>query len=113
MIPTQQYVFTATLDRVIDGDTIQVQLDQGLHTYRAERLRLLRVNAPEVHGPSKPAGDAATAYTTDWLAGQQLVISTYKSDVFGRYLAEVWRTSDGANLNDDLLASGHAVPFVR
>lgn len=116
-IPEQKWVFTATLRRVIDGDTLDMDIDQGMHAHRIERLRLLRVNAPEMHGDTKVAGEASKNYVIAWFdallftSGSSIVIQTYKSDVFGRYLAEVWRTSDGANLADDLLAAGMAVPF--
>ena len=110
MIPEQTYVFRGVVTRVVDGDTLDIDLDQGLHCHRLERLRLLRVNAPEMKGDTKAAGEAAKAYVTSWLSGA-VVVQTYKGDAFGRYLAEVWRTYDGANLSDDLLASGHAVPY--
>ena len=121
-MPTTLYVYRARLERVVDGDPIDVTISLGLHDYRLERLRLLGVNAPEVHGPSRPAGLAATEFTADWLTvavppddpdGWPLVIRTTKSDAFGRFLCSVWRTVDGRNLNADLLASGNAVPFAR
>jgi micrococcal nuclease len=117
MIPEQTWVYRAKCTRTIDGDTLDVELDQGLHTYRVERLRLLGVNAPEVHGATKAAGDAAMAYVREWLAVAgtdpwPLVVQTYRTDSFGRYLGAVWRIVDGANLSDDLLNSGNAVPFM-
>lgn len=112
-IPAQQYVFRATVRRVVDADTVDASIDVGFHTYHVERLRLLRVNAPEVTGATKAAGLASKAFVQEWfaVAGSGLVVQTYLADSFGRYLAEVWRTTDGANLSDDLLAAGMAVPF--
>ena len=115
-MPAQVYVYQARLERVIDGDTLDVTLSMGLHAYRVERLRLLSVDCPEVHGPTRVAGLAATAYTTAWLeaAGPEpwpLIVQTYKSDDFGRFLGTVWRISDGACLNLSLLDSGHAVAY--
>jgi micrococcal nuclease len=115
-MPTQAWVYRAKLERVIDGDTLQIQLDMGLHAYRVERLRLLGVNAPEVHGATKAAGDAATAYVREWLAAAgadpwPLVVQTYRTDNFGRYLGAVWRVVDGANLSNDLIYSGNAVAY--
>jgi micrococcal nuclease len=111
------WVYRAYCVRVVDGDTLDVYLDSGFHSYRVERLRLLGVNCPEVRGPTKAAGDAATRYVGDWLVVAEtpadewsLVIQTQKTDVFGRYLTTLWRVVDGACLNEDLLASGHAVP---
>lgn len=118
-IPTQAWVFAAQLDRVIDGDTIVVTLDLGFHLTWSYSLRLLGINCPEVHGATKDAGLAAAAYTQAWLdaaavggAAWPLLVMTHKSDDFGRYLARVWRLVDNACLNDDLLTSGHAVPFM-
>ena len=109
--------FRAKLVRVLDGDTCDVMLDAGFQTYREERLRLLGVNCPEVHGATRAAGLEATRFSANWLAaagdGWSLVVESSKSDVFGRYLARVTRVSDGACLNDDLLAAGHAVPWQR
>ena len=49
-----------------------------------------------------------------WVEGMEwpLTVQTAKSDAFGRYLARIWRTTDGRCLNDDLLAAGHAVVFM-
>jgi len=111
------WTYRARVVAVVDGDTLDVTLDQGLHTTRTERLRLLAVNAPEVKGQSKPAGLAATAFVRAWLAEAgadewPLVVRTERADAFGRFLARVWRTSDGACLNDALLAAGQAVRFM-
>ena len=115
-MPQHAWVFPATLVRVVDADTIDCLIDVAMHGRRIERLRLLGVNAPETRGATKAAGDAATGYVVWWLsqAGGDwpLRIETHKSDVFGRYLALVWRVYDGRCLNDDLVSSGHAVPFM-
>lgn len=110
-VPLQLYVFNCTVVKVVDGDTLDCDIDLGLHCHRIERVRLLRVNAPEMTGASREAGLASKKFVEDWLTGQQVIIKTYKSDAFGRYLAEVWRTSDGASLNDALLDGGWATPF--
>ena len=110
-IPEQTYVFRGVVTRVVDGDTLDIDLDVGLHCHRLERLRLLRVNAPEMRGETKAAGEAALKFVRDWVySATAITVQTYKGDAFGRYLAEVWR-HDGANLSDDLLANGHAVPY--
>jgi micrococcal nuclease len=115
-MPLHSWVFPARLVKVVDGDTVDVLIDQGMHAHRIERLRLLSVNAPETHIPTKVAGDAATAFVVGWMGmavGEwPLVVETHKSDVFGRYLALVFRITDGACLNDDLIASGNAAPFM-
>ena len=115
-MPEHKWVFPAQLTRVVDGDTLDIVCDQGMHSRRIERLRLLRVNAPEMRTTTYEAGHAAKAYVEAWMAEGAIgdwpyVVETHKSDVFGRYLAEVWRLSDGANLSDALLDSGNAVAY--
>jgi len=39
---------TARVRRAIDGDTIELDLPDPTGTYPYERVRLLRVNAPEI-----------------------------------------------------------------
>lgn len=112
------WAYRARCERVIDGDTLDVTIDQGLHTHRTERVRLLGVNTPELKGATRPAGLAAAGYVTSWLGMAPyddewpLIVQTAKGDAFGRWLARVWRRSDGRELNADLLAAGHAVVFM-
>lgn len=104
------YLYAAHADRVIDGDTIQLTVDVGFNIHITQRIRLLGVNCPE-HGT--PEGDAATAYTTQWLAqhGLDLVLRTVKdrNDKYGRLLGIVM--AGAHSLNDDLVTTGHAVPY--
>ena len=105
--------YRAKLDRTIDGDTVQVELDAGMHTYRIERLRLLDCWAPEVRGPERYAGLAAKRWVDEWFAvipvqSWPLIIRTEKSDAFGRYLAMVYRVDTLACLNTEMVAAGHA-----
>ena len=116
-MPAQLWVYRARPLLVVDGDTVDVLIDAGFRASRTERLRLLGLNTPEVRGESRPAGLAARAFVSTWLAGigtsdWPLVIQTAKADAFGRYLATIWRAVDGCCLNDDILAAGHAVPFM-
>lgn len=115
------FTYQARAIKVIDGDTIDVILDVGFRATRTERLRLLGVNSPEMHGPTHDAGQAAKDFTikmlTEWGAfdeGWPLIVTTQKSDVFGRYLALVSSNKDPfMDLSTALLASGNAVPFKR
>jgi micrococcal nuclease len=123
--------YPSKLDRTVDGDTVIMILDLGMHVYRHERIRLARCNAPEM---STPEGKVAASYTSQWMAlvsnptelarvhvhrisvsgpdpEWPFVVRTVSQDNYGRWLAEIWRTTDNRNLSDDLLQSGHAVVY--
>ena len=111
---TVPYVYRADLVKIVDGDTIDADVSLGFHLRSVQRMRLLRINAPESKGETREAGKAATARLAELLAGKRLLVRTEKSDAFGRFLAEVITVdADGRelNVNDEMLASGHAVPF--
>ena len=94
--------------KVVDGDTVDVNIDLGFGTHKHERLRLARINAWEVRGTERPAGLLAR----DWLKGQilgktvQLETFDDKQGKYGRYIAEI--VINGASINDALVANGHA-----
>jgi micrococcal nuclease len=119
-IPAVPYTFRAALVRVIDGDTVVLKIDFRAHRYGDVAVRLLGVNAPELHGATAAAGRAARDWVLAWLCRAALdggewplVVETEldKDDKFGRLLAHVWRVSDEHRLSDDLLGSGHAVTY--
>jgi micrococcal nuclease len=92
---------------VLDGDTIVVRRSGGTD----ETIRLLGVDTPETHHPTKPVqcfGPEAAAYTTKRLFGQvvQLEDDVERHDVYGRRLAYVYL--DGRNYERELLQRGYA-----
>jgi micrococcal nuclease len=107
--PTYQY--RATLERVIDGDTLVVHLDLGLRMTATVPLRLLGVNSPEM---KTDAGKAARAWALDWLGRTaELLVTTEKDpEKYGRWLAIVQRPGGGETLNDALVDAGMAAPYM-
>ena len=114
------------IEKIVDGDTIDfiVDLGFGLSYGRGKhlRVRLLGINTPEVRGTEKEAGLAAKQFVVDWFTrheGRPLFLKTVKDKTgkYGRYLGEILaQEPEGAipefhNLNRDLLATGHAVPY--
>lgn len=130
---TDEWSFTwrGFLARTIDGDTVDLFIDKGDHTYGLNRIRLLGINAPENETTTKVAGQSAKDYVQRWMEDAHataienvhfekgmtftwpLAITTKKSDSFNRYLGLIIvRAGDGVSLNDALLQSGHAVAFM-
>lgn len=107
------YHYSARVTGAYDGDTITVEIDLGLKTaVKGEKLRLHRINAPEMRGDEKVAGKASRDYLRSRILGKEVIIETIKDKKgkYGRYLAEIWQEQDGeyVNINDELVAQGHA-----
>lgn len=93
---------------VVDGDTIDVVIDQGFSTYRRERLRLKAIDTAEIYGASDDRGTATEQrqFVIDWLAEATgtdapewpLAVTTEETGKYGRYVAEVIRRIDGESL---------------
>jgi len=110
----QPYFYKARVEKVVDGDTIEVTIDLGFLLTTRRRLRLLRVNTAEIHAQEdslRQKAANAKERMIELLTGKDILIRTEKADSFGRFLAEVWL--DEMNVNDWLLAEGLAVPFKR
>jgi len=105
------YRYSASLVKVVDGDTLDFMVDLGFNISHKVRVRLYGVNTPELKSGSEDA-KVAKQFTTLWLAAcSDLTVETIKdkSDKYGRFLAKVW---DGDKcLNTDLLVKGLAVPY--
>lgn len=106
------HTYMAKVVRVVDGDTIDVDIDLGFSIVSRQRLRLARIDAPEVRGESKARGTKATEYVEDKLHGFPgvIVTTTKGKEKYGRYIAEVV-IHTGENLSDLLLSEGLAEEY--
>lgn len=115
------HVYTVEVARVIDGDTLEVEIDLGFDVIRRQKLRLADVDAP----PAKTSGGrAATRLTRDRMArAERVVVKTVRTeDPHGRYVGHVFYSTvpatldetfrHGTHLNAELAAAGLARPVV-
>ena len=108
------YHYKAYIASVYDGDTCTADIDLGLGVYvKGEKLRLSRINAPEVRGEERPMGLLSRDFLREKIDGKQVVIQTTKDKKgkYGRYLAEILLADEADNLvniNDLLVDSGFA-----
>jgi micrococcal nuclease len=94
------------VERVVDGDTIEVELD-GV----AEDVRYIGVDTPETVKPESPVecfGPQASAFNHRLVEGRQvrLVFGVERRDVYDRLLAYVY--FDHRFVNAELLRKGFA-----
>lgn len=107
------YDYRCSLIRVVDADTLWLDVDLGCDTHLRLSIRLHGLNAPE---RGTVQGADATRYTSAWLAdSRRLGLRTIKDtkEKFGRYLGVVYDPEQptAPTLNEALLAAGHAVPY--
>lgn len=123
------YTYKARCLKVIDGDTLELEIDLGMKTYRVDRIRLFGIDTPETYGVKKGSdehqkGTLATKRVVELLKPEDrllglddeptaLWVETVKDKTgkYGRYLATVWFEQDGdlVNLNELLVDEGHAI----
>jgi len=105
--PALNFVYSATVERIVDGDTVELMLDLGFKVFWKSTCRFARINAPE---KNTPEGVTAKAFLVSQLpVGTEVIIRSTKLDKYGRGLIEIWKSD--VNLNDLMLYSKNAVPY--
>jgi micrococcal nuclease len=93
------YQYKAIIEKVIDGDTLEISIDLGLSVWiRGEKIRLYGINTPEVYGVKKGSPDwilgnrVSEFVKTIVKAKAEILIQTFKDkqEKYGRYLALVY-----------------------
>lgn len=108
------YRYAARLCRVVDGDTVWLDVDLGFRVTLRLDFRLLGIDAPELVGATRGAGLDAKAELERLLSLGPLHIESEKpgpTDKYGRWLARVFVTTPAGMLDvsEDLARRG----FVR
>jgi endonuclease YncB( thermonuclease family) len=108
------YSYRCIIEKVIDGDTLWAIIDLGFETNIRQKLRLRGIDAPEPHTEE---GKRAKGYVERKLKKcPNVVIKTYKSDKYDRYLTDIFYlpgetdsyrlAREGVFLNQELLDKG-------
>ena len=108
--------FKGYIKRIVDGDTIVVDLDLGLDVWlRDQYVRLDGLNTPETRGKEKELGKVAKEYVESLLpVGSEVEILSEKYDPHGKYgriIGYVFYTENDWNLNQKLIDEGYAIPY--
>jgi len=111
------YTYHATVDRVVDGDTIDIIIDLGFKITTNQRIRLRGINTPETYNVKKDSeeykkGMEAKNYVIQRMeVNQNKVIIETEKDVgkYGRYIGIIRMADSETSLNDELVNKGLAV----
>ena len=107
------------INRVVDGDTIDVTIDLGFELYKKERVRVAGIDTPEKRTrdlEEKALGIDATNYLKkkleDTIAGDdELTIRTELKGGMGKYgrlLGWLYIGEDVVSINEQMIAEGYA-----
>ena len=106
------YNYKCTLVKVVDGDTIDIDLDLGFDVWlRNQRVRLYGIDTPESRTRNKAEKVLGLA-AKEFLAEQcrnTFTIASMGRGKFGRILGEVF--VDGKNINLQMTKDGYAVAY--
>ena len=105
-----RYVYAAKCVKVIDGDTLDLDIDLGFHVIIRQRVRLRGIDTPELRGPDKARAEKARDEVACYAMDVDLIIRTErdKTDKYGRMLADVWVDELVTSLSDHLVGRGLA-----
>ena len=108
------YIYNAKCIKVVDGDTIDAQIDLGFDTHKVIRIRLVGINAPESRTrdlEEKTRGLAAKQFVIDILKKHHnnFILHSQGVGKYGRCLGEIFLGD--VKLNELLITEGHAIAY--
>lgn len=114
------YTYNARVIKVIDGDTIDLEIDLGFHVKVTKRARLSGIDTYEKNSRlvfEREKAAKATALLTNILQKKIVKIKTFidKEDKYGRILVEVYANDfdfeNRNSVNIMLIQEGLALPY--
>jgi micrococcal nuclease len=104
-----------TIKKIVDGDTIDVDIDLGFGVTYSHRVRLKGINAPETKTKDlaeKEKGTEVKAWLKKELSREgEWIIETTKEDKYGRILGTLYLVGDPVTVNEKMLNEGIAKPY--
>lgn len=109
------YHYKAKVIRVVDGDTVRLNIDLGFTVSWESNCRLHGINAPELNSlndTEREVAQHAKQFLMDQLkAGDLVYIKSEKLDKYGRPLVKLYYGDAQVLVNDELLSNGLALPM--
>lgn len=104
------FTYNAEVVKIVDGDTVDLNIDLGFHIIMTRRVRLLGINAPERF--TAEGEDARTFITSQIPPGTKVIVKTKldSSDKYGRVLGEIFLSD--ISINNLMIEKGHAVAYM-
>ena len=98
--------------KVVDGDTVDLEIDLGFSLTKKERCRIAGIDTPECRTRNKAEkqyGQAAKLYMTGLLKNaKELKVRTEKDGKYGRMLGWIYADDNELSLNEQMVVDGYA-----
>ena len=91
------YEYKATVDKWVDGDTVDLTVDLGFNISVKERFRVLNLDTPE--RGEEGFIEAKALAEAIMPIGSEHIVSTVKKDKYGRWLVKLPQIVDVMNTN--------------
>lgn len=104
------------VNKVVDGDTVDLDIDLGFNITISHRIRLKDIDAPETRTldlEEKDKGIQAKLWLEKELSKEgEWIIETTKEDKYGRMLGTLYLVGEPVTVNERMLNEGIAKPFI-
>lgn len=109
------YTYNVTVTRVVDGDTVDVDIDLGFGmTYKKQRVRMMGIDTPESRTRNleeKFYGKQSKYHLEGILENKNVKLVSHDKGKFGRILGELFIDDNEISVNQQMINDYHAVPY--
>jgi len=109
------YEYKITLDRVIDGDTVDVDIHLGFNVVLSkQRIRLHGIDTPESRTRNKEEkvrGLISKEYLKNICESSSIRLQSKDRGKFGRILGVLYKDDETISINQKMCEEGFAVPY--
>ena len=109
------YRYRVYITRVVDGDTVDVDIDLGFSTMlRKQRVRMMAIDTPESRTrdlEEKFYGKQSKYFLESILKDKKIQLVSHDKGKFGRILGELFIDGLETSVNQTMINNNHAVPY--
>tara|TARA_Y100001951_G_scaffold56791_1_gene45012 strand:- start:1549 stop:1962 length:414 start_codon:yes stop_codon:yes gene_type:complete len=109
------YEYKVTVDRVIDGDTVDVDIHLGFNVVLSkQRVRLHGIDTPESRTRNKEEkvrGLISKEYLKNICESSSIRLKSKDRGKFGRILGVLYKDDETISINQKMCEEGFAVPY--
>ena len=106
--------YVVHVDKVVDGDTVDVNFRVWSDIVLFKRLRFLDIDTWEVHGPNKEKGLAAKEYLKTLINDKSIMMSTtWETGKYGRVLAKLYISQNNQLTSINILLRDHGFEKIK